>query len=139
MDNRDLAAAWTYHNGTKHSFWSIRRNAHFLDWPNKPLPFKIYSSLAPIVLPREALPLGLPVLEAVSSPGPDLTGDKLPDLNLLVQLLYYSAGITKVKMVPGGEILFRAASCTGALYEIELYLVCSDLPGLSSGVYHFNP
>jgi SagB-type dehydrogenase family enzyme len=139
MDNRDLAAAWTYHNGTKHSFWSIRRNAHFLDWPNKPLPFKIYSSLAPIELPRETQPLDLPALEAVSSPGPDLIGDKLPDLNLLVQMLYYSAGITKVKLVPGGEILFRAASCTGALYEIELYLVCSDLPGLSSGVYHFNP
>jgi SagB-type dehydrogenase family enzyme len=34
---------------------------------------------------------------------------------------------------------FRAAACTGALYHIELYLVCGDLPDLSAGVYHFGP
>jgi SagB-type dehydrogenase family enzyme len=34
---------------------------------------------------------------------------------------------------------FRAASCTGALYAFELYLVCSDLPDLKAGVYHFGP
>jgi SagB-type dehydrogenase family enzyme len=34
---------------------------------------------------------------------------------------------------------FRAAACTGALYHIELYLVCGDLPGLNAGVYHFDP
>jgi SagB-type dehydrogenase family enzyme len=139
MTNRDLVAAWTYHNGTKHSFWSIRRNAHFLDWPNKPLPFKIYSTLSPIELPREAPPLEMPALKAISTTEVDATAGAAPDLKALVQLLYYSAGITKIKQYPGGEILFRAASCTGALYEIELYLVCGDLPGLSSGIYHFNP
>ena len=34
---------------------------------------------------------------------------------------------------------FRAAACTGALYHIELYVVCGDLPGLAAGVYHYNP
>lgn len=139
MNNRDLVAAWTYHDGTKHSFWSIRRNAHFLDWSNKPLPFKIYSTLSPIVLPREAPPLAMPALAAISTTYPDLAAGTVPDLSTLVQLLYYSAGITKIKKNPGGEMLFRAASCTGALYEIELYLVCSDLPDLSSGIYHYNP
>jgi SagB-type dehydrogenase family enzyme len=139
MGNRDLVAAWTYHNGTKHSFWSIRRNAHFLDWSNKPLPFKIYSTLSPIELPREAPPLEMPALEAIEPTGGDVTAGAVPDLKALAQLLYYSAGITKIKQYPGGEMLFRAASCTGALYEIELYLVCSDLPGLSAGIYHFNP
>jgi hypothetical protein len=38
-----------------------------------------------------------------------------------------------------GEIYFRAAACTGALYEIELYIVTGDVPGLDAGVYHFNP
>ena len=38
-----------------------------------------------------------------------------------------------------GEVDFRAASCTGALYHIEIYLVCSDLPGLGAGAYHFDP
>jgi SagB-type dehydrogenase family enzyme len=34
----------------------------------------------------------------------------------------------------------RAASATGALYPIELYIVCRDLsPNLKAGVYHFSP
>ena len=33
----------------------------------------------------------------------------------------------------------RAASATGALYPIELYVVCQDIPGLRSGIYHFCP
>ena len=33
----------------------------------------------------------------------------------------------------------RAASATGALYPIELYVVVSDIPGLEAGVYHFDP
>ena len=46
--------------------------------------------------------------------------------------------ITKVGTVPGGKMYFRAAACTGALYHIELYLVCGDLPDLRAGVYHFG-
>ena len=41
---------------------------------------------------------------------------------------------------PGGQVMhFRAAACTGALYHIDVYLVCGDLPGLAAGVYHFGP
>ena len=35
--------------------------------------------------------------------------------------------------------MFRAASCTGALYQVELYVVCGDLPDLPAGIYHFSP
>ena len=52
MKNRDLQATWAYHNATKHSYQSIRTNPHYLDWDNQPLPFKIYSKLAPIPLPE---------------------------------------------------------------------------------------
>ena len=62
-----------------------------------------------------------------------------PDLQDLARILYFSAGITKQRKDPGGEIYFRAAACTGALYEIELYAVTGDLKGLDAGVYHFNP
>jgi SagB-type dehydrogenase family enzyme len=55
----------------------------------------------------------------------------------IAHLLYLSAGITRHRKYPGGEIYFRAAACTGALYEIELYLVCGDLANLDAGVYHF--
>jgi SagB-type dehydrogenase family enzyme len=80
----------------------------------------------------------MPALEAISRQA-ETTGDAIPDLKGLAQILYYSAGVTKIKQYPGGEIMFRAAACTGALYEIELYLVCGDLPDLEAGVYHFSP
>src|SRR3989442_3495263 len=33
----------------------------------------------------------------------------------------------------------RAASATGALYPIEVYVISGRIPGLEAGVYHFNP
>ena len=63
----------------------------------------------------------------------------MPSLQDLARILFFSAGITRQRAFPGGEIYFRAAACTGALYEIELYVVTGDLPGLDAGVYHFNP
>jgi len=33
---------------------------------------------------------------------------------------------------------FRGASCTGALYHIEVYIVCGDLAGLAAGVHQFQ-
>ena len=53
--------------------------------------------------------------------------------------MHFSAGITKQIDYPWGAMAFRAAACTGALYHIELYVVCGDLPGLEAGVYHFDP
>jgi SagB-type dehydrogenase family enzyme len=53
-------------------------------------------------------------------------------------LLYLSAGITRDRKVGDWEYQFRAAACTGALYHIELYLICGDLPGLPAGLYHFG-
>jgi len=136
--NRDLEAAWEYHERTKHSFQSVHSSQHFLDFQNQPLPFKIYPSLEPIPLPRGREAYSVPALEALAASAVETKGDRLPDLGLLGPLLHYSAGITKRIRHPHGEMLFRAASCTGALYHIDLYLVCGDLPDLAAGVYHFG-
>ena len=141
MNNREIQAAWRYHDGTKHSYWSIRNHPHFLDWANRPLPFKIYPKIEPLPLPRDVPQTGVAVLSAISEPVPWSRADSVPvpGVHDLARLLYFSAGITKQRAYPGGEIYFRAAACTGALYEIELYVVSGDLPGLDAGVYHFNP
>jgi SagB-type dehydrogenase family enzyme len=134
--NRDLEAAWNYHNATKHSYASVRSNSHSLDFSNQPLPFKVYATLDPLRLPAEVRQTGVAALSAIAeSVSPD--ADVAPNLEALAQLLYLSAGITRHRKYPGGEIYFRAAACTGALYEIELYLVCGDLVGLPAGIYHF--
>src|SRR5436305_1863718 len=138
-DNAEAAQA--YHDATKHSFASVRANAHSLDFANQPLAFKIYATLEPIRLPAEVRQTGVAALSAISEIVPPQT-NAAPDLEAVAQLLYLSAGITRHRKYPGGEIHFRAAACTGALYEIELYLVCGDLRSgdrinLEAGVYHF--
>src|SRR6202161_899930 len=139
MNNHDIQAAWKYHDSTKHSDWSIRNNPHFLDWANRPQPFKIYPKLERLPLPRDVSQTGVAALSALSDALSPSRADSVPDLQDLARILYFSAGITKQRGSPGGEIYFRAAACTGALYEIELYLVTGDVAGLDAGVYHFNP
>ena len=135
-DNRNLEAAQAYHDATKHSYASVRANAHSLDFANQPLPFKIYATLDPIRLPAEVQQTGVAGLSAIAEIAPPET-KATPDLEAIAQLLYLSAGITRHRKYPGGEIYFRAAACTGALYEVELYLVCGGLANLEAGVYHF--
>src|ERR1051326_7087392 len=137
--NREIHRAWAYHNATKHSEWSIRAVPHYLDWANQPIPFKIYTTVDAIPLPREAEQTGVAALPAIAATTVSTRDERIPGLKDLSRLLYLSAGITKKRTYPGGEMYFRAASCTGALYEFELYLVCADLPDLKAGVYHFGP
>jgi len=138
IDSRNSEAAWTYHEATKHSYTSIRTNRHFMDWPNQPLPFKIYPTLELMRLPGELRQTGVAALSAISESVPAHTNAS-PDLEAVAQLLYLSAGITRKRNYPGGELYFRAAACTGALYEVELYLVCGGLANLDAGIYHFAP
>jgi len=149
-NNANAEAAWNYHEATKHSYTSVRTNPHFLDFDNQPLPFKIYPALEPSRLPTEVRQTGVAALSAIADSVPgqpliqtdaptDAPTNTAPDLEAVAQLLYLSAGITRQRKYSGGEIYFRAAACTGALYEVELYLVCSGLTNLQAGVYHFAP
>jgi SagB-type dehydrogenase family enzyme len=131
MANQEINVAWEYHDRTRHSPESVRTSAHFLDWENQPLPFKIYRNLEPIPLPFERGRASMPALVAMSRRGTR----PAPDVRDLATLLYFAAGITRKRR----HVMFRAASNTGALYEIELYVICGDLDGLAAGVYHFSP
>ena len=139
MNNRETEAAWAYHNGTKHSRASVRANRHDLDWENQPLPFKIYPDLEAIPLPQHLSSSTMAALEAIALTGPPVSGGQNPTTQTLAEILFLSAGITRRRKHGGGEILFRAAACTGALYHIDLYIVCADLDELPAGVYHFSP
>ena len=139
MTNRDTQAAWEFNDATKHSYSSVRTNPHRLDWTNQPLPFKIYPTLKPIQLAPSIDKAGVSALEAVARTGGSPETDRVPDLKNLGHLLYFSAGVTKQIDYPDTKRYFRAASCTGALYAVELYLVCGNLSGLDAGVYQFGP
>jgi SagB-type dehydrogenase family enzyme len=127
-----------YHDLTAHSPESVRAGGHTLDWDNKPFPFKVYTDIPGLQLPREIDVLATPALAAVA--GDRAAPPSALTLAALTALLYYTAGVTKQKTYSGGvEVLFRAAASTGALYQTEVYVVAGDVDGLPAGVYHFCP
>jgi SagB-type dehydrogenase family enzyme len=131
------SAARRFHDDTAHSPHSVRTSGHTLDWDIKPFPFKVYTDVPSIPLPRDVELLAVPALEALARPAPPATRVTLAALSTL---LYDTAGVTRKKTYPGGgEVLFRAAASTGALYQTEVYVVAGEVEGLEPGLYHFCP
>jgi len=135
MDNWETSATWKYHNITKHPGMP----PHYMDWENQPISFKIYKDLDPIKIPKIQTLSESTALTSISKSSTDTESENVPSFSALGHLLHLCAGITKKVKYPGGDIYFRAAACTGALYHIELYIVTSDIKGLDAGVYHFSP
>src|SRR5919201_6000264 len=127
-----------FHDRTTHTQQSVRTSGHMLEWDIKPFPFKVYTDLPSIPLPRAIDPIATDTLVALTAP-PASARERLT-LERLTALLYFSAGVTKKKTYPGGgEVLFRAAASTGALYQTEVYVAAGDVEGVPAGLYHFSP
>src|SRR5262245_56482983 len=107
MKNGQIEAAWAYHDGTKHSYESIRQGPHYLDWENQPLPFKVYTTLEPTPLDRNLSSSGMSALSAISASAREDRGK--PTRQSLAEILFLAAGVTRQRSYPGGEIRFRAA------------------------------
>src|SRR5918992_3023179 len=113
--NKDISYALDYHELTKHSEISIMTSRHYLDWDNRPIPFKIYTELSPIPLPLE-FPIPAPnAISAISNIHPkrantedtsiittknntnseEIKASKSLILKELCAILFFSAGITR--------------------------------------------
>ena len=145
MNNKEIQHALDYHEATKHSEVSIMSSRHYLDYDNRPLPFKTY-----LEQPQHPLTNNFPTpnLDSITSiadvkrPANSNTiqGKKSISAMDISEILFFAAGITRVMRYSYGTYFMRAASATGALYPIELYVVCGDItPDLAAGVYHFGP
>ena len=129
MQNRDTGAAFNYHESTKLAYINLA---------TKPPLYKSYTGLPDLSLPAEFSSPEIPAMEAIGTY--EATGGPEPTLSTLTQLLYHCAGVTRVgNFRIAGEVHFRAAASAGGLYPVETYVVCQDLEGLESGVYHFGP
>ena len=156
--NDNIEDSLYYHEKTKHSQASVLNSHHYLDWRNRPNPFKIYVNLSSSTLPSEfPIPsmnaiqaIGCDVFKKEKSARKDLHEDKFDTtthpyqpmrLTDLSSILFFTCGVTRQLRFDSGTFYMRAASATGALYPIEVYLVCNEFVAddLDAGVYHFNP
>jgi SagB-type dehydrogenase family enzyme len=140
MQSERGSKALQFHEATKHSKISLKASGHYLDWGNIPNPFKLYTGVPLRDLPIEFLRPALNALISISSSVPKDKASTAMGIDTLAELLFFSAGITREVEIPGrGTLYLRAAPATGALYPVELYVVCRGLEGLEAGVYHFCP
>lgn len=144
--NKNIKYALDYHESTKHSEISLMTSRHYLDMDNRPLPFKVYTELLSYPLPLDFSQPALNAITSISRIYPQTSENAAPDItrtNLntksLAEILFFSGGITREIKYPLSTYYMRAASATGALYPIELYIVCQDLADLKAGIYHFGP
>src|SRR5205823_4419817 len=86
---------------------------------------------------REFPASGIPALDAVAGRVDLPRGEVILDRSAIARVCFFANGVTKVLKRAGGEIAFRAAACTGALYHVELYVVGGDLADLDAGVYQY--
>ena len=101
-----------YHLQTKHSYMSIRANAHYMDWSNQPQVFKVYpDSYKKIALDSS------------------INNHKF---------IHFIAGITAKKSYPGAEYFLRVNPSAGALYPNEIYFQARDEDGFEDGIYHYE-
>jgi SagB-type dehydrogenase family enzyme len=65
--------------------------------------------------------------------------NRVPDLEILARLLFFSAGVTRTAGPDDQASWFRAAPSAGNLHPLEVYVVAGAVAGLGAGLYHFAP
>jgi SagB-type dehydrogenase family enzyme len=138
--DENINAVLDYHRATNHTVESVNASNDKLDFSNLPRLYKLYRRLGslPLPLPDGKVTSTFPALGAISCNLTPSQTESIPNLEKIAMMLKLSAGITKWLTVPGGRMAFRAASCTGAMYHVEMYVVCGDLPQLRAGVYQYG-
>jgi SagB-type dehydrogenase family enzyme len=139
LGNRNIEVARAYHAATKHSYTSVRADRHYLDWDNRPMPYKLYPEVAGFALPRDLSLAQVPTLAAITADGAKDGAGKELGLEGLTRILFCADGLTRRKRVGGEDYHFRAAPSAGALYPVELYVAAVAVEGLERGLYHFSP
>jgi SagB-type dehydrogenase family enzyme len=148
--NEDTKHLFAYHQATKHTYHSVRENAHYLDWSNQPNPFRTYEGAPITTLPSEP---GFPntgtfgAMGAVGGrtriAGENNAEDRDPirlDAIWLSRLLWHSMAISAWKKVThtSNRYSLRVNPSSGNLHPTETYLALVGFTGLDDGLYHYR-
>ncbi len=148
--NEETERLFAYHHATKHSYRSVRMNAHFLDWHNQPDPFRTYEGAPLIALPAEPgfSAVGTFATMAALAEGVRPAGGARPesgegvqlDVAWLSRLLWHSMAVSAWKKVPrtGDRYSLRVNPSSGNLHPTETYLALRGFGGINDGLYHYR-
>jgi SagB-type dehydrogenase family enzyme len=145
--NEETRRLFAYHQATKHTYHSVRTNAHYLDWSNQPDPFRVYEGAPVTELPREP---DFPNIGTFSAMGalahtgrknnPEDSAPVPLDAIWLSRLLWHSMAISAWKKVPStaNRYSLRVNPSSGNLHPTETYLALGGFAGVDDGLYHYR-
>jgi SagB-type dehydrogenase family enzyme len=148
--NEETDRLFAYHQATKHTYHSVRANAHYLDWGNQPDPFRTYEGAPVTVLTPEpdfpsigtfetmgALGRRKEVATRVDSGSRDTS--RLDAISLS-RMLWHSMAVSAWKKIPltGNRYSLRVNPSSGNLHPTETYLAIRGFTGVDDGLYHYR-
>ncbi len=148
--NEKTEHTFSYHQATKHTYQSVRLDAHYLDWKNQPTPFRVYEGAPTIALPPDPDFPNVGTFAAMAAldddaanPGESLASERQdiqPDVTWLSRLLWHSMAISAWKKVPGSgnRYSLRVNPSSGNLHPTETYIALHGLNDIGDGLYHYR-
>ena len=115
-----------YHEKTKHSLESLRREPYLLDWDSMPNPFRHYEGVPVLDLPADPPVPETPAVAVLNGVAGSTTVKD--GAGFLSQLLFYSASTSASKRVPstGYRYALRVNPSSGNLHPTEFHF-CREL------------
>jgi SagB-type dehydrogenase family enzyme len=127
-----------YHESTKHTAESLRRDPHVLDWENVPDFFRHYEGVPVLDLPADPPVPEIPALDLLNGASGATPAADGP--TFLSQLLFYSGAISASKRAPSGSrYALRVNPSSGNLHPTEFHFVTRGLRQWPDGLYHYRP
>ncbi|MFZ0821564.1 MAG: SagB/ThcOx family dehydrogenase [Candidatus Acidiferrales bacterium] len=154
--NGETDRLFAYHHATKHTYLSVRANAHYLDWQNQPNPFRTYEGAPLVALPPApdfsnagafATMAALAGAGKLAFENDSISGEQAHhealtrDINLISRLLWHSMAVSAWKKVgnTANRYSLRVNPSSGNLHPTETHLALTSFVGLDDGLYHFRP
>ena len=129
------ATVFAYHERTKHRLDRYAAAPDSLDWDAQPNQFREFAGA-----PKILLPLGAQQLQTsfAALHQPHGVAAQTLSLNSIAMLLELSFAISAWKTYGPASWALRCNPSSGSLHPTEVYVVCSGVPDLGSGIYHYS-